>query len=97
MKKLIKQYFLSTHKSVDSIEIFKNDEPDNLWSVFLTQRKSPNVRDETGREVYTESEVTFRHDIDSDMMSVIRDWGLEQILKQKEDKKNYYREYNKKK
>lgn len=83
MKKLIKQYYLSTHKSVDSIEIFKNDEPDNLWSVFLTQGKAPN-------------QVTFRHDVDSDMMEVIRDWGLEQILKQKEYKKNYYREYNKK-
>jgi hypothetical protein len=84
MKNLIKQYFLSTHKSVDAIEIFKNDEPHSLWSVFLTQGKAPN-------------EVVFRHDIDSDMIEVIRDWGLDQMLKQKESKKEYYKEYNKKK
>jgi len=80
MRNLIKQYFLSTHKSVDSISVFKNDEPHSLlgvfkndephslWTVFLTQGKFPSV-------------VAFRHDIDSDMISVIRDWGLDQILK----------------
>jgi len=68
MKTLIEDYFLSTHKSVDNIEIFKNDEEDTLWTVFLTQSNGVN-------------EVTFRHDLDSDMVSVIRNWALNQILK----------------
>lgn len=70
MKNLIKQYFLSTHKSVDAIEVFKNGEQHSLWTAFLTQGKAPN-------------EVVFRHDIDSDMLSVIRNWGLDQILNKK--------------
>ena len=78
MKNLIKQYYLSTHKSFDEIEIFKNDEPHSLWTVFLTQGKATN-------------EVVFRHDIDCDMMSVIRNWGLEQMLELKEYKKQYYK------
>ena len=78
MKNLIKQYYLSTHKSVDAIEIFKNDERHSLWTVFLTQGKAPN-------------EVVFRHDIDCDMMSVIRNWGLEKMLELKEYKKDYYK------
>jgi hypothetical protein len=68
MKTLIKDYFLSTHKSVDNIEVFKNDEEDVLFTVFLTQ----------GNGI---SKVTFRHDLDSDMVSVIRNWALDQILK----------------
>lgn len=88
MKNLIKQYYLSTHKSVDAIEVFKNvyvspEEPDSLWTVFLTRGKAPN-------------EVVFRHDIDCDMMSVIRNWGIEQVLGKKQYKKEYYKEYNKK-
>jgi hypothetical protein len=73
MKNLIKQYYLSTHKSVDAIEVFKNDQPGSLWTTFLTQGKAPN-------------EVVFRHDIDSDMVEVIRNWGLDQILNKTQSK-----------
>jgi hypothetical protein len=73
MKNLIKQYYLSTHKQVDAIEVFKNDEPYSLWTTFLTQGKPPN-------------EVVFRHDIDSDMVEVIRNWGLDQILNKTQSK-----------